>query len=233
MSEQTGHVLLVDDEPGLREAVQAYLEDSGFSVEAASNAQEGWELLQQKTPDVLISDIMMPQVSGYEFLQQVRDDVRFKSLPVVFLTARGMTSDRIQGYTAGCDAYLPKPFDPEELVAIVSNLIERRSAQTPDTSGGTPDIAMMARQIEEIKAMLTQRGGVNKTPSPIRIDLTPREQSVLDLVAEGLMNKEIASRLDTSVRNVEKYVSRLFSKTGTNSRTELVRFALEHGLVTT
>jgi DNA-binding NarL/FixJ family response regulator len=232
MSEQAGHVLLVDDEPGLREAVQAYLEDSGFTVEVASNAQEGWDLLQQKTPDVLISDIMMPQVDGYEFLQQVREDVRYKGLPVVFLTARGMTSDRIQGYTAGCDAYLSKPFDPEELVAIVTNLIERRSAQAPDASE-TPDIATMARQIEEIKAMLTQRGSVAKTPSPIRIDLTPREQSVLDLVAEGLMNKEIASRLDTSVRNVEKYVSRLFSKTGTNSRTELVRFALENGLVST
>ena len=89
----------------------------------------------------------------------------------------------------------------------------------------------MARQIEEIKAMLTQKGGIAKTPADINIDLTPREQSVLDLVSEGLMNKEIASRLDTSVRNVEKYVSRLFSKTGTNSRTELVRFALEHGLV--
>jgi len=116
-------------------------------------------------------------------------------------------------------------------VAIVTNLIDRRAAQTPEASE-TPDIAMMARQIEEIKAMLTQRSSdVAKTPSPIRIDLTPREQSVLDLVTEGLMNKEIASRLDTSVRNVEKYVSRLFSKTGTNSRTELVRFALEHGLV--
>lgn len=231
MSENSGNILLVDDEPGLREAVQAYLEDSGFTVQVASNATEGWELLQQKTPDVLISDIMMPQVDGYAFLKQVREDARFQGLPVVFLTARGMTSDRIQGYTAGCDAYLPKPFDPEELVAIVSNLIDRRAAQTPDASG-TPDIAMMARQIEEIKAMLTQRGGVTKTAPPFNIDLTPREQSVLDLVAEGLMNKEIASRLDTSVRNVEKYVSRLFSKTGTNSRTELVRFALEHGLVT-
>lgn len=69
-----------------------------------------------------------------------------------------------------------------------------------------------------------------QTPSPIKIELTPREQSVLDLVAQGLMNKEIARDLDTSVRNVEKYVSRLFSKTGTNSRTELVRFALKHGL---
>lgn len=231
MSETAGNILLVDDEPGLREAVQAYLEDSGFTVRAASNAKEGWDLLQQEMPDVLISDIMMPQVDGYAFLAQVRDDIRFKGLPVLFLTARGMTSDRIHGYNSGCDAYLSKPFDPEELVAVVGNLMERRAAQTPDT-GDLPDIAMMARQIEEIKAMLTQKGGIAKVASDIRIDLTPREQSVLDLVAEGLMNKEIASRLETSVRNVEKYVSRLFSKTGTNSRTELVRFALEHGLVT-
>ncbi|MFM7471877.1 MAG: response regulator [Nodosilinea sp.] len=230
MTEHSGNILLVDDEPGLREAVQAYLEDSGFMVRTASNAQEGWSLLQQEIPDVLISDIMMPQVDGHAFLAQVRDDVRFKGLPVVFLTARGMTRDRIQGYNSGCDAYLSKPFDPEELVAVVSNLITRRAAQTPD-SGDLPDIAVMARQIEEIKAMLTQKGGVTRVAADLHIDLTPREQSVLDLVAEGLMNKEIASRLDTSVRNVEKYVSRLFSKTGTNSRTELVRYALEHGLV--
>ena len=232
MSEQAGSILLVDDEPGLREAVQAYLEDSGFKVRPASNAKEGWELLQQETPDVLVSDVMMPQVDGYAFLAQVRDDIRFKGLPVLFLTARGMTSDRIQGNNAGCDAYLSKPFDPEELVAVITNLMGRRAAQTID-AGDIPDIAVMARQIEEIKAMLTQKGGIAKVTSDIRIDLTPREQSVLDLVAEGLMNKEIASRLETSVRNVEKYVSRLFSKTGTNSRTELVRFALEHGMVTT
>ncbi|MEM8614053.1 MAG: response regulator transcription factor, partial [Cyanobacteria bacterium P01_H01_bin.105] len=160
------------------------------------------------------------------------EDPRYKSLPVIFLTARGMTSDRIQGYNAGCDAYLSKPFDPEELVAMVSNLIERQVARTPE-AGAVPDIAAMARQIEEIKALLTQRGTIPQKTSPIRIDLTPREQDVLNLVAEGLMNKEIASRLGTTVRNVEKYVSRLFGKTGTNSRTELVRFALEHGLVTT
>ena len=232
MSETTGKVLLVDDEVGLREAVQAYLEDSGFMVEVASNATEGWEKLQLSTPDVLISDIMMPQVDGYQFLEQVREDPRYKSLPVVFLTARGMTSDRIQGYHAGADAYLPKPFDPEELVAIVANLIERKTARTPEGSE-SPDIAAMAREIKEIKEyLIVQKGNITKTPAPIRIDFTPREQDVLNRVAEGLMNKEIASRLDTSVRNVEKYVSRLFSKTGTNSRTELVRYALEHGLVT-
>ncbi|HEY9806319.1 MAG TPA: response regulator transcription factor [Candidatus Obscuribacterales bacterium] len=225
-----GQVLLVDDEPGLREAVQAYLEDSGFAVEVAGNAQEGWQLLQQRLPDLVISDVMMPQVDGYQFLKQMREDPRFKSLPVVFLTARGMTSDRIQGYQAGCDAYLPKPFDPDELVAIVENLLERRTSRSGTEDGETPDIADMARQIAEIKALLTQRNSLTATPAPIPVDFTPREQSVLDLVAEGLMNKEIARRLDTSVRNVEKYVSRLFSKTGTNSRTELVRYALEHGL---
>lgn len=227
-----GQLLLVDDEPGLRQAVQAYLEDSGFTVHVASNARDGWELLQQTSPDVVISDIMMPQVDGYQFLKQMRDDPRYESLPVVFLTARGMTTDRIQGYQAGCDAYLPKPFDPDELVAIVSNLIERRaaSAKSSGGDGDVPDIADMARQIAEIKAMLTQKGAIAQTPSPLRLDFTPREQSVLELVAEGLMNKEIARRLETSVRNVEKYVSRLFSKTGTNSRTELVRYALEHGL---
>jgi DNA-binding NarL/FixJ family response regulator len=172
---------------------------------------EGWDKLQVNAPDVLISDIMMPQVDGYQFLEQVREDPRYKSLPVIFLTARGMTSDRIQGYSAGVDAYLPKPFDPEELVAIVTNLIGRQEDRTPE-GGAVPDIAAMARQIEEIKALLTQRGNITKTPSPIRIDFTPREQDVLNKVAEGLMNKEIASRLDTSVRNVEKYVSRLFQQ---------------------
>jgi DNA-binding NarL/FixJ family response regulator len=174
---------------------------------------------------------MMPQVDGYQFLQKLREEPRFKTLPVVLLTAKGMTTDRISGYQAGCDAYLPKPFDPEELLAIVENLLERRkSLQTTNGEEENLDIAALASQIAEIKAMLTGKSAIAKTTSLIKIDLTPREQSVLDLVAKGLMNKEIARDLKTSVRNVEKYVSRLFTKTGTNSRTELVRYALEHGL---
>jgi DNA-binding NarL/FixJ family response regulator len=224
------YLLLVDDEPGLRDAVQAYLEDSGFTVEAASNAKVGWELLEKRLPALVISDIMMPQVDGYQFLKQMREDPRFAKLPVVFLTARGMTKDRIQGYKSGVDAYLSKPFDPDELVAIVTNILGRRAALAAGDGNGETNIADLASQVAEIKSLLTHRSGIATTPSPIAIDFTPREQSVLDLVAQGLMNKEIARRLETSVRNVEKYVSRLFSKTGTNSRTELVRYALEHGL---
>ncbi|MFM2062644.1 MAG: hypothetical protein RLZZ507_2314 [Cyanobacteriota bacterium] len=228
----SAQLLLVDDEPGLREAVKEYLQESGFSVQTASNAREGWDLMQQNTPDLVISDIMMPQVDGYQFLKQLRDDPRFQALPVVFLTAKGMTGDRIQGYQAGVDAYLPKPFDPDELIAIVENLLLRRTAQAPAIGEDSEnmDIAKLAHEISKIKDLLSPRTGISQTPPPFKIDLTPREQSVLNLVAQGLMNKEIARRLETSVRNVEKYVSRLFSKTGTNSRTELVRFALEHGL---
>jgi DNA-binding NarL/FixJ family response regulator len=143
-----------------------------------------------------------------------------------------MTGDRIQGYQAGVDAYLPKPFDPDELIAIINNLLEKRVTQTTVVGEDSEniEIAKLAHEIAKIKDLLSPRIGISQTPPPFAIDLTPREQSVLNLVAQGLMNKEIARKLETSVRNVEKYVSRLFSKTGTNSRTELVRFALEHGL---
>ncbi len=221
-------LLLVDDEPGVRESVQAYLEDEEqFEVRVASNATEAWDLLQTYQPDLVISDIMMPQVDGYQFLEQLREDTRFQTTPVIFLTARGMTQDRIKGYNAGCDAYLPKPFDPEELEAIIKSLLSKRSTISDSNSS---DWEKVVREIQEIKLMLGgRRSNLNITPT-IKIDLTPREQSVLDLVAEGLMNKEIARRLETSVRNVEKYVSRLFGKTDTSSRTELVRYALKHGL---
>ena len=231
---ETQQLLLVDDEPGIRESVQAYLEDNeGWQVTPASNAEEAWQKLESQVPDLIISDIMMPQVNGYEFLAKLREDPRYRSIPVVFLTARGMTSDRIQGYEAGCDAYLSKPFDPEELEAIVKNLLSK-TRTAPSSGDSSGELEKIAKELVEIKAKLDDKlggnNGITVTPSPIKIDLTPREQSVLDLVARGLMNKEIARELNTSVRNVEKYVSRLFGKTGTNSRTELVRFALQHGL---
>jgi DNA-binding NarL/FixJ family response regulator len=114
----------------------------------------------------------------------------------------------------------------------VTNLLKQAAARVATGDDEVHNIADLARQIADIKSMLTQRGAIAQASSPIKLDFTPREQSVLDLVVDGLMNKEIARRLETSVRNVEKYVSRLFVKTGTNSRTELVRFALENGLNT-
>ena len=77
-----GKLLLVDDEPGLREAVQAYLEDSGYVVQVASSAKDAWELLQQQLPDLVISDVMMPQVSGIDVLRAMKTDPQMATIPV-------------------------------------------------------------------------------------------------------------------------------------------------------
>jgi len=229
---QQPRVLLVDDEPGIRNAVQAYLEDEGFEVSIAIDGEEGWQKAQQMMPDVVISDVMMPRCNGYELLKKIREDERLGGTPIIFLTAKGMTIDRTQGYQAGVDDYIPKPFDPDELVARVRNVVKRQERLLAEAARfADTDVSQMARQITEIRSMLTQGESNTSDKNVIIPSFTPREASVLQLVAEGLMNKEIARQLETSIRNVEKYVSRLFIKTGTSSRTELVRYSLENKLV--
>ncbi|MCY3653603.1 MAG: response regulator, partial [Cyanobacteria bacterium MAG IRC1_bin_28] len=119
-------LLLVDDEPGLRKATRAYLEEESFCVETANDGEEGWEKAQQLLPDLVISDVMMPRLDGYGLLARLREDERLAGTPVVFLTAKGMTADRIAGFMAGVDDYIPKPFDPDELVARVRSVLARQ-----------------------------------------------------------------------------------------------------------
>ena len=234
----SARLLLVDDEPGLRKATQAYLEEESFCVETAKDGEEGWEKAQQLLPDLVISDVMMPRLDGYGLLARLREDERLAGTPVVFLTAKGMTADRITGFMAGVDDYIPKPFDPDELVARVRSVLARQQRLLAEAARfADADVGQLAKQITEIRSLLgqgDQEGNLGKHRSlgeAPQQQFTPREASVLQLVAEGLMNKEIAKRLGTSIRNVEKYVSRLFGKTSTSSRTELVRYALEHHLV--
>ncbi len=231
--QEKARILLVDDEPGLRKAVQAYLNDEGFDVTTALDGEDGFQKATQIMPDVVITDVMMPRCDGYELLKKLRTDERLGGTPVIFLTAKGMTLDRTQGYEAGVDDYISKPFDPDELVARVKNVVRRQERLLAEAARfADTDVGQMAKQITEIKSMLTQNDTNAARKDLILPSFTPREASVLQLVAEGLMNKEIARQLETSIRNVEKYVSRLFIKTGTSSRTELVRYALENHLVT-
>jgi len=226
-------LLLVDDEPGLRKATQAYLEEESFSVETAQDGEEGWEKAQQLLPDLVISDVMMPRLDGYGLLERLRGSEKLAGTPVIFLTAKGMTADRIAGFMAGVDDYIPKPFDPDELVARVQSILARQQRLLAEAARfADVDVGQLAKQITEIRSLLGQGSPGRSKPSETpQQTFTPREASVLKLVAEGLMNKEIAKRLGTSIRNVEKYVSRLFGKTATSSRTELVRYALENNLV--
>jgi two-component system NarL family response regulator len=104
------------------------------------------------------------------------------------------------GYQAGCDAYLSKPFDPEELEAMVKNLLERRLV-TLDSNSESTKLQEIYQEIRDLKEQISHPTGIVTTPSPIKVDLTPREQSVLDLVSQGLMNKEIEIELEGRKRH--------------------------------
>ena len=196
-------ILLVDDETGLRNAVRTFLEDEGFEVTVAVDGEDGWEKAQQFYPDLIITDIMMPRCNGFTLLERVREDERLSGTPVIFLTAKGMTLDRTQGYLAGVDDYISKPFNPDELSARVKNVINRQERLLKEAAKFADiDVTKMAQQITEIRSMLTNNNSANPDNSISIPSFTPREESVLQLVAEGLMNKEIARKLETSIRNV-------------------------------
>lgn len=170
-------LLLVDDEPGLRTAVQAYLEDEGFEVTTAKDGEEGWTAAQELIPDLVISDVMMPRLDGYGLLKRLRGDERLGGTPVIFLTAKGMTADRIEGFQAGVDDYIPKPFDPDELVARVHNVVRRQERLLAEAARyADADIGQMARQITEIRSLLQQTGS-HKSATPAIHSFTPARRA--------------------------------------------------------
>jgi DNA-binding response OmpR family regulator len=118
-------LLIVDDEPNLLRALEAYLGAAGFEITTARNGAEALVKLAQALPDLIISDIRMPGMSGYELARQLRDSSRTALVPIVFLTAKGESEDRIEGFRAGVDAYFTKPFIPDELLAVVNNILSR------------------------------------------------------------------------------------------------------------
>ncbi|NJP08736.1 MAG: response regulator transcription factor [Leptolyngbyaceae cyanobacterium RU_5_1] len=214
-------ILVADDDLGTRLSIGDYLEATGYSVVTAENGQEAMKLVDEHQPHLIVTDVTMPQMDGYEFVRKVRQRPALRLLPVVFLTARTETHERIRGYQLGCDVYLPKPFELQELGVIVRNLLERlqmielewRSRTTPQ---GNPS---------------TVTGPTTVTTADVALGLTQREQEVLNLLSEGLSNVHIGDRLHLSPRTIEKYVSSLLSKTDTSNRAELVRFAVDHHLV--
>nr|NP_053953.1 ORF29 [Porphyra purpurea]P51343.1 RecName: Full=Probable transcriptional regulator ycf29 [Porphyra purpurea]AAC08229.1 hypothetical chloroplast ORF 29 [Porphyra purpurea] len=203
------NLMLVENDTVLSKAIQEYLIDQGFNVDIALNGLEAFQLANKYKFDLIISDIIMPIIDGYELLEKLRKIDKLAKIPVIFLTAKGMTKDRIKGYNMGCYGYLSKPFDPEELVSLIKNLIYRDSLNSQNLKKQNSD----------------------EIPLFQLLYLTPREKSILNLVIDGLTNKEIAVILDTSIRNVEKYVSRLLQKTNTRNRTLLVKYSIKNNLL--
>jgi DNA-binding NarL/FixJ family response regulator len=216
-------ILVADDDPGTRLSISDYLELSGYLVVSAEDGRKALAMVDQYQPHLIVTDITMPQMDGYELVRQVRRQPAFRLLPVIFLTARTNTQERILGYQLGCDAYLPKPFDLEELGAVIRNLLERVQMIQLEWRMRSPTT--------EIENQHLPAEQPRSSAIATALDLTPREWEVLDLLTDGLSNSQIGDHLHLSSRTVEKYVSSLLRKTETNNRAELVRFAMEHHLV--
>lgn len=215
-------ILVADDDLGTRLALGDYLEMYGYSVLMADDGQEALAMVEAYHPHLMVTDIVMPRMNGYELVRQVRQHPVFRLLPVIFLSARNKTEERIQGYHSGCDLYLPKPFELKELGAAIQNLLERSHAlHTEYRSSFT----------ESLRVFLQPPATAAPSDFELSLHLTPRERQVVELIVQGLSNGEIGNHLHLSARTVEKYVSSLLRKTETSNRAELVGFALKHRLI--
>ncbi|HET9789634.1 MAG TPA: response regulator, partial [Pyrinomonadaceae bacterium] len=118
-------LLVVDDEPNLLRAVAACLKAEAYDVSTARSGHEALMQLAESVPDLIVSDIRMPSMDGYKLARQLRGSPRTALVPIVFLTAKDDTANRIEGFRAGIDAYLTKPFEPDELIAVVNAILIR------------------------------------------------------------------------------------------------------------
>mgnify|MGYP006269291789 CR=1 FL=1 len=210
MSEQK-KLLLIDDDPNLILLVKDYLEFRGYVVITAENGREALEVLATDKPDMIICDVMMPEMDGYAFVEIVRKDPHISWIPVLFLSAKGQSQDRVKGLNTGADVYMVKPFEPEELVAQVESSLKQAS-----------------RLIQLNKNHEGENGTTIEVP--LGVELTPTELKVVQYVARGLANREIAEIMKVSQRTIESHVSNMLSKTNLHNRTELARWAIESNM---
>lgn len=201
-------LLLIDDDPNLILLVKDYLEFRGYEVVTAENGRKALEVLDLEIPDMIICDVMMPEMDGYTLVENVRKDPRTNWIPVLFLSAKGQSQDRVKGLNTGADVYMVKPFEPEELVAQVEASLRFRP-NPPSATGGDAG---------------------SKIHVPFEVELTPTELKVVQFVARGMANKEIAEQLKVSQRTIESHVSNMLGKTGLHNRTELARWAIESSM---
>src|SRR3712207_6410797 len=174
----TKRLLVVDDEAKLLRAVAVTLREEGYEVATARSGAEALVSVNARVPDLIVSDIRMPGMDGYQLAHALSSNPRTELIPVIFLTAKGERKDRLAGIRAGVDAYLVKPFDPEELLAVVSNILGR-----VERTG-----AELARLVSTVRG----EEDPSQPPAPDE-DFTESEARVARLVAGGLSNKEIAS----------------------------------------
>jgi len=202
-------LLVVDDEPNLLRAVAAILRGEGFEVSTARSGREALVTVTKNTPDLIVSDVRMPGMDGFELARRLRRVPNFALLPIIFLTAKDETEDRVEGFRAGVDVYLTKPFEPDELVAVINSILQR---------------------VERTHSTIARLVG-NEEPETVFVrdeELTEAEWRVAQAVARGLSNKEIALELNLSIRTIENHVSRILAKKNFSNRVEIARHIISN-----
>ncbi|WP_394987692.1 response regulator transcription factor [Scardovia wiggsiae] len=158
-------IVVVDDEPSIRELVSASLHFSGFDVKTASNGTEAIDVITQTDPDLVVLDVMLPDIDGFTVTRRIRQ--QGVEAPVLFLTARDDTQDKVMGLTVGGDDYVTKPFSLEEVVARIRAILRRTKEQVEDD----PVIRVADLEINEDSHDVTRHG--------ILVDLSPTEYKLL------------------------------------------------------
>ena len=164
---ESGKIVVIDDEESVRDVVKAYLEKDGFTVYVAANGREGLALAERRSPDLIVLDLMLPDISGEEICQEVRSR---SDVPIVMLTAKASEDERIGGLIAGADDYLVKPFSPRELVARVRAVLRRtKGVETPLVEILRFDEGRL--EIDTVKRAVLRDGEL--------VELTPNEYKLL------------------------------------------------------
>lgn len=204
-------LLLVDDEPNLLVAVAAVLRSDGFEVTTARNGREALAQVAQSPPDLIVSDVRMPGMDGYEVARRLRSTPTYALIPIVFLSAKDETADRVEGFQSGVDVYLTKPFEPSELIAVIRGILKR-----------------IERTHSTIARLVGPEAEKQETVHVRDEELTEAEWRVACEVARGLSNKEIAAEFNISVRTVENHISHILGKKGFTNRVEIARYLLSN-----
>ncbi len=204
-------VLIIDDDVKLNELLTKFLGDFGFDIISATLPSKGLALLQKKNPDIIILDIMLPEMDGFEVCRTVR---KSSNIPIIMLTARGELTDKVVGLELGADDYLPKPFEPRELVARIHSILRRADTKPVE-------------EIFNYGSLQVNGPKHNATLDEIALDLTTNEFAALKLLVSNpgivLDRDRILQTLrgidcDAFNRSVDITMSRLRQKLGDNPK---------------
>ncbi len=206
------HVLLIDDDVELCQLVAQYLTGEGFVVEPVHDSTHGVEVALEGRHDILVLDVMLPGMNGFEVLRRIRPSSR---IPVIMLTARGEEVDKIVGLELGADDYLTKPFSPRELVARMRAVLRRTSAHEP-ASISAPESVVVADVELDLGSRSVTRGGLSVELTTVEFDLL----AILLRAAGHVVSRErlVAEALGRPFtpldRSVDTHVSNLRRKLG-------------------